>query len=97
MVFDFSEEAVSEAEGHGATAGSGLEDLVSKLEKPRAVWIMVPADHRRRADDEGRIRPHSTANSRWSQGARQALGPKGIHYVDVGTSGGFGGSRSATA
>ena len=43
VTFDFSQEAVKEAEGHGATGASGLEDLVSKLAAPRAVWIMVPA------------------------------------------------------
>src|SRR5918998_3333717 len=43
VVFDFSEDAISEAESHGATASGGLEDLVSKLEAPRQVWIMVPA------------------------------------------------------
>ena len=43
MAFDFSAEAVSEAEGHGATGVSSLEELVSKLEAPRSVWIMVPA------------------------------------------------------
>ncbi|TMK61699.1 MAG: 6-phosphogluconate dehydrogenase (decarboxylating), partial [Actinobacteria bacterium] len=43
VAFDFSDEAVSEAEGHGATAASSLEDLVGKLDPPRAVWVMVPA------------------------------------------------------
>ncbi len=43
VAFDFSEDAVKQAEGHGATGSSGLEDLVGKLEAPRTVWIMVPA------------------------------------------------------
>ncbi len=43
VAFDFSAEAVSDAEGHGASGASSLEDLVSKLEPPRSVWIMVPA------------------------------------------------------
>ena len=43
VAFDFSDEAVSAAEGHGATGASGLEDLISKLDPPRTVWVMVPA------------------------------------------------------
>src|SRR5918998_1876630 len=43
VAFDFSEEAVSAAEGHGATGASSLEELVSQLEAPRMVWLMVPA------------------------------------------------------
>src|SRR5256714_4979904 len=41
--FDFSEEAVTEAEGHGATGAGSLEEVVEKLDAPRTVWIMVPA------------------------------------------------------
>ena len=43
VAFDFNADAVSAAEGHGATGASSLEDLVGKLEPPRLVWVMVPA------------------------------------------------------
>ena len=43
VAFDFSEEAVQKAEGVGASGAGSLEELVSKLEAPRNVWIMVPA------------------------------------------------------
>ena len=43
VAFDFNADAVSAAEGHGATGASSLEDLISKLDAPRTVWIMVPA------------------------------------------------------
>ena len=96
----FSEDAVKEAEGHGATGAGGLEELVSKLEAPRAVWVMVPAGEA----TEGTV--HELAqlleegdtivdggNSRWTDDKRRAeeLAPQQIHYVDVGTSGGVWG------
>jgi 6-phosphogluconate dehydrogenase len=100
VVFDFSEDAVKEAEGHGADSSTGLEDLVSKLEKPRAVWVMVPAGDPTQQTvnelgellDEGDI-VIDGGNTRWSDDKRraEALKPKGIHYVDVGTSGGVWG------
>ena len=100
VVFDFSEDAIAEAGGHGATASSGLEDLVGKLEAPRQVWIMVPAGDpttetvNKLAEllDEGDM-VIDGGNSRWTddKARAEALEPKGIHYVDVGTSGGVWG------
>ena len=100
VAFDFSEEAVSEAEGHGATGAGSLEELVEKLEAPRAVWVMVPAGDPTEQTvaklgellDQGDM-VIDGGNTRWSDDKRRAalLAEKGIDYVDVGTSGGVWG------
>jgi 6-phosphogluconate dehydrogenase len=100
VVFDFDEGAVSAAEGHGATGAPGLAELVSKLEPPRTVWIMVPAGDPTQSTveelakllDEGDTIVDG-GNSRWTDDQRrqEELRPDGIHYVDVGTSGGVWG------
>ena len=99
VVFDRSSKAVNELAQEKATGSSSLQDFVSKLEKPRAVWLMVPAA----AVDEtiADLLPHLESddilidggNSYYVDDIRRAkeLAPKGIHYVDVGTSGGVWG------
>ena len=100
VAFDYSADAVSAAEGHGATGASSLEDLVAKLETPRTVWLMVPAGDPTEqtvntlADllDEGDTIVDG-GNTNWHDDVRRAaaLDERGIHYVDVGTSGGVWG------
>ncbi len=100
VVFDFNPEAVTEAEGHGATAATSLEDMVSKLEAPRAVWIMVPAGipTEQTVQELGTLLERGDlivdgGNSNFHDDVRRAgeLTAKGINYVDVGTSGGVWG------
>jgi 6-phosphogluconate dehydrogenase len=100
VVFDFNEDAVGEAEGYGASGASSLDELVSSLDPPRSVWIMVPAgDPTQQTVDTlgGLLESGDTiidgGNSRWTDDKRrqEALGPVGIHYVDVGVSGGVWG------
>jgi 6-phosphogluconate dehydrogenase len=100
VVFDFSEEAVSEAEGHGATGAGSLEEIVEKLDPPRTVWLMVPAGDPTQETVEklaGVLEDGDTivdgGNSRWTDDKRRQadLRKHGIHYVDVGTSGGVWG------
>jgi 6-phosphogluconate dehydrogenase len=100
VAFDFSADAVSGVEGFGATGVSSLEELVAKLEAPRSVWVMVPAgdptqstvDQLAELLDEGDTIIDG-GNSKWTDDKRRqdALAPKGIHYVDVGVSGGVWG------
>src|SRR4051812_43298787 len=97
VAFDFSSEAVSAAEEHGATGASSLEEVVSTLDAPRMVWVMVPAGDATEKTvaqlgsllDEGDTVVDG-GNSNWHDDVRRAseLDAKGIHYIDVGTSGG---------
>ena len=97
VAYDRDENAVHTLEGKGATASSGLADMVGKLSKPRAVWVMLPAgkiteDTVHQLADA--MEPGDTiidgGNSFYKDDIRRAkeLKGRGIDYVDVGTSGG---------
>jgi 6-phosphogluconate dehydrogenase len=100
VVSDLSADAVKQLGNEGATGSSSLEDLISQLKAPRAVWIMVPAGGPTEATVQ-RLAQHLQAgdaiidggNSYFKDDVRRAkqLQGKGIHYVDVGTSGGVWG------
>src|SRR5262245_22835244 len=99
VVFDRSPKTVNQLVEEGAVGSGSLADLVKNLQTPRAVWLMVPAaavdetiaglvDHLEAGDiliDGG--------NSYYVDDIRRAkeLASRGIHYVDVGTSGGVWG------
>jgi len=99
VVYDRNSQAVAELAGEGAVGASSLNDLVKKLQEPRAVWLMVPAAV---VDDTLRdLAPLMKAddiiidggNSYYIDDIRRAeeLKSQGVHYVDVGTSGGVWG------
>jgi len=100
VVFDVNPDAVTELQGEGATGASSLEDLVARLDTPRAVWVMVPAGEitgKTVRDLAGHMERDDVVidggNSYYRDDiARfEALSKSGIHYLDVGTSGGVWG------
>lgn len=99
VVFDIHAQTALELAKAGATATRSLAELIAKLEKPRAIWIMVPAAV---VDSTlGELAPLLApgdvvidgGNSYYHDDIRRSktLGARGIHYVDVGTSGGVWG------
>jgi 6-phosphogluconate dehydrogenase len=99
VVYDRSPEAVKELTQEKAAGANSLADLVKQLKKPRAVWLMVPAAavDQSIADLVRLLEPGDIlidgGNSYYVDDIRRAkdLGPRKIHYVDVGTSGGVWG------
>jgi 6-phosphogluconate dehydrogenase len=99
VVYDRSAESVKQLSGEGAAGSTSVDDFIKKLNKPRAVWLMVPAGvvdatlHELTSKlDVGDI-VIDGGNSYYIDDIRRAkeLSAKGIHYVDVGTSGGVWG------
>lgn len=96
VVFDTNPDTVKELVGEGAIGASSLADLTAKLATPRNVWIMIPAAITDKIVHElaGLLSPDDTiidgGNSFYRDDRRRstALLPQGIHYLDVGTSGG---------
>ncbi len=99
VVFDVFAESVAKLAAEGATGGTSLADFVQKLAKPRAIWLMVPAAHVDSTIAEllDLLEPGDIlidgGNSHYQDDIRrgQEIAPKGLHYVDVGTSGGVWG------
>ncbi len=99
VVFDMSPKAVAELVAEKAVGSSSLQEFTGRLAKPRVVWLMVPAGVVDKTIAE--LLPHLESgdilidggNSYYIDDIRRAeeLAPKGIHYVDVGTSGGVWG------
>jgi 6-phosphogluconate dehydrogenase len=97
VVYDVNREVVAQLESEGADGSESLEDLVSKLDTPRAAWVMLPAGISGRIVDE--LATLLAAGDVVIDGGNtyyrddieraNALAGKGIHYVDVGTSGGI--------
>ena len=96
VVYDVNPASVTAMEAEGAIGAASMEDLAAKLTPPRAAWIMVPAAFA--GDTALAVAEHfepgdiivDGGNSHYHLDIERAamLAPRGIHYVDVGTSGG---------
>src|SRR6202167_3420362 len=100
VVSDLSAEAVKGLAGEGAEASASLDDLVSKLKAPRAVWIMVPSGDPTEKTVQALLKTMQAGdtvidggNSYFKDDVRRSklCAAKGVHYIDVGTSGGVWG------
>src|ERR1700755_2624300 len=100
VVYDKSEKAVADLAAEGAAGARALEDFVKKLEKPRTAWVMLPAGRITEETIEALSKLMETGdviidggNTFWQDDVRRgkARKPRGIHYLDVGTSGGIWG------
>ena len=99
VVLDMNAASVKELAGEGAAGAGSLDDFVAKLKPPRAVWLMVPAAVVDASIGQlaGKLQKDDVlidgGNSYYIDDIRRQndLRPKGIHYVDVGTSGGVWG------
>jgi 6-phosphogluconate dehydrogenase len=96
VVYNRSPEPIRELEGEGAIGADSLEDLVAKLESPRAAWVMIPAAFTGQTIEQlsALMEPGDIiidgGNSYYRDDIDRSaqLEPGGIHYLDIGTSGG---------
>ncbi len=96
VVFDVNPDSVDNLESEGATGGSSMQDFVDKLSSPKVVWVMIPAGITGQTVEElaGLLGDGDIiidgGNSNYRDDVRRAkkLKEQGIHYVDIGTSGG---------
>jgi 6-phosphogluconate dehydrogenase len=97
VVYDVNAEATKTLAGEGAAGADSLSDLAAKLDPPRAVWVMVPAGDITEQtvhqvaevlDSGDAIIDGGNSNYQDDIARARRLTPKGLHYVDMGTSGG---------
>lgn len=102
VVYDIDPDNVQRLSREGAIGAASLDDLVAKLDPPRAAWVMVPAGEvteRAVLDLAARLAPGDIiidgGNGYYKDDVRRAqmLAERGIHYLDVGTSGGVWGAE----
>ena len=100
VVYNRTPEKTTEIASEGATPSYSIEEMVGKLEKPRAVWVMVPAGDATEAQINElleHLEPGDTiidgGNTNFHDDVRRQamLKEKGLHYIDAGTSGGIWG------
>ncbi|MEE9147766.1 MAG: decarboxylating 6-phosphogluconate dehydrogenase [Candidatus Tectomicrobia bacterium] len=100
VAYDLQEEAIQAAEAQGASGARTLDEVAEQLEAPRTVWIMVPSGKPTEATIQElaeRLEAGDTmvdgGNSNYKETMRRGkdVAEKGIHFVDVGTSGGIWG------
>jgi 6-phosphogluconate dehydrogenase len=105
VVYDVQPASVALLQGEGAIGTTSLQEMVARMASPRAIWMMVPAAI---VDAElarlvARLEPGDIVidggNSHYHDDIRRAreLGAAGLHYVDIGTSGGVAARIAATA
>ena len=99
VAFDTNPDSIAALEQDGAVGATTLEEFVAKLERPRVAWVMIPAGITDKVvqqladllDDGDIIINGGNSNYREDVDRADALRPRGIHYIDVGTSGGVWG------
>jgi 6-phosphogluconate dehydrogenase len=100
VVYDKDPKAVAALAADGAVGADSLEDFIAKLTKPRTAWVMLPAGKSTEATIDALAKLMQAddviidgGNTFWQDDVRRgkALRERGLHYVDVGTSGGIWG------
>src|SRR6202162_2724138 len=100
VVYDKDRKAVADVAADGALGAGALEDFVKSLQKPRTAWVMLPAGKITEATIDALAKLMESGdvvidggNTFWQDDVRRgkALKQRGIHYIDVGTSGGVWG------